>query len=96
MNHIDQTSALLAERIAELPPQQAECPPELLRLYTLLVLTTGTGTTLENVHDAWAIWRAETRPDHKDLVWFSQLSQETQEWDRPYMNAIREVAQELS
>lgn len=68
----------------------------LTRAYALLVLTTGTGTTLENVHDAWAMWRAfSDRPDHKDIVWFSSLAPSTVDWDLPYRDAIREAAADL-
>lgn len=54
----------------------------LLRLYALLV------------HDAWALWRSATKPDHADLVRFEQLSDEVVEYDRPYMALIRHVAAE--
>jgi hypothetical protein len=64
----------------------------LLRLYALLVLTKGTGTTLEDVHDSWSLWRAETRPDHPSIVPFRDLSPEVQELDRPYAEAIHRVA----
>ncbi len=64
----------------------------LLRLYALLALTTGSSTTLENVHDAWSAWRSNTVPDHKSLIPFQELSKEVQELDRPYRDAIREVS----
>ncbi len=75
-----------------LEAELSDCPPDLLRLYALLALTTGTGTTLENVHDAWACWRVATRPDHPSLVPFADLASEVQELDRKYMMAIREAA----
>lgn len=69
---------------------------ELTKAYALLALTTGTGTTLENVHDAWGMWRAfSDRPDHADLVWFPALSIENAKWDRPYRDAIRRTAARL-
>jgi len=61
----------------------------LLRFYAQLVLTTGTETTLENVHDAWSSWRDVTNPGHKSLVPFRKLTKEVRELDRPYMDAIR-------
>lgn len=61
---------------------------ELYRIYAVLALTTGANTTLENVHDAWAAWRATTNPDHKSLVPFAKLSDEVKEIDRPYCKAI--------
>lgn len=69
-----------------------DCDPDLLRLYALLVLTTGEDTTLENVHDAWALARLATRPDHPDLVPFADLAPAIQAYDKPYQDAIRETA----
>lgn len=66
----------------------------LLRLYALLVHTSGINTTLEDVHTAWALWREQSRPEHPDLVPFEQLSDEVVEYDRPYMALIRHVAAE--
>lgn len=65
---------------------------ELAQLYTLLVLVRGTGTTLRDVHDAWAVWRNVTAPEHRSLVPFDQLPVEVQELDRPFMDAIHLVA----
>jgi hypothetical protein len=66
--------------------------PDLLRLYALLALTKGQQTTLEDVHDAWALWRNTTRPDHPSLVPFDQLDPHVQELDRKYMQAIHAAA----
>jgi hypothetical protein len=73
---------------AELAARDKHADPDLLRLYTLLVLTTGTGTTAENVHDAWSAWRILTRPDHPALKPFAELSPEVAELDQPYADAI--------
>lgn len=76
----------------------AEIPgndPDLLRLYALLVMSTGVNTTMENIHDAWALWRIATRPDHPDLVPFDRLTPEVREYDRPYMDAVIRVAEEI-
>lgn len=69
-----------------------QCEPELLVLYTLLMLTKGTETTLRNVHDAWSLWRMTTQPGHKSLVPFHHLTPEVQELARPYMDAIHRAA----
>jgi hypothetical protein len=69
-------------------------PPELLRMYALLVLVTGERTTAENIHDAWSAWRVATRPEHRSLVPFRQLSSEVQALDDPYAAAICQVARE--
>jgi hypothetical protein len=72
----------------ELPGQN----PELIRLYALLVLAWGEGTTSSDVHDAWAVFRASTNPDHPALVPFDSLDEETQKLDEPYVEAIWRVA----
>lgn len=72
----------------------------LVRLYALLALVKGDNVTLEDVHDAWAMdmnFKKKNPPycyghDHKSIVPFDQLSVETQERDREYMEAIKEVA----
>ena len=69
--------------------------PDLQQLYVLLVLTSGTATTLADVHDAWACARAITRPDHRDLVPFEQLTADVAEWDRPFMVAIHTAARQM-
>ena len=67
-------------------------PDDLLRLYTLLVLVKGVNADIEDVHDAWAIWRQTTNASHRDLIPFEQLTQEAQERDRPYAEAIHRAA----
>lgn len=67
-------------------------PPDLLRLYALLAFVKGNDTTLVDVHDAWAIWRDQTAPQHKSLIPFDRLSADVQELDRPYRDAIGTVA----
>lgn len=69
---------------------------ELLRFYALLVHTSGTETTLEDVHTSWALWRSATTPDHPNLVEFDQLSARTADYDRPYRDLIRHVAASLT
>jgi hypothetical protein len=64
----------------------------LLDLYTLLVLTRGESATLEDVHDAWSVWRTRTQPDRRSIVPFKELTPEVQELDRKYLQAIIYVA----
>ncbi len=72
-----------------------DCPNDLLKFYTLLVLTTGKETTLENVHDAWSIWQNTINPEHRSLVPFKNLTKPVQELDELYCQAIIETANEL-
>ncbi len=88
MNYIRIARDILARKI--------EVEEPLLDLYTLLVFVTGDKTYLIHVHDAWATWRNGTNPTHKSLVPFSELSKETQELDRKYVEAIRETAEEIA
>lgn len=75
---------------AEMPD---ELQDDLLRLYTLLVFVKGSNTTLEDVHDAWAIWRQTSNSGHRSLIPFTHLSIEVQELDRVYMEAIHRASQ---
>lgn len=68
---------------------------DLLDLYTLLVFTRGDETTLEDVHDAWSVWRHRTDPEHRSIIPFSGLTREVQELDRKYAEAIRLTARFL-
>lgn len=64
----------------------------LYRVYALLAVTTGTDTTLEHVHDAWAVWTLGSRPDHRSLIPFDRLSERVQALNAPYRDAIVDVA----
>jgi len=87
MNYIRTARDLLAKKI--------DVDEPLLDLYTLLAFVTGEKTDLKHVHHAWAVWRDRTNPTHESLVPFSELSEETQELDRKYVDAIRETAKEI-
>jgi hypothetical protein len=67
-------------------------PFELITSYALLALVKGDQTTLEDVHDAWSLWRWRARPDHPALLPFERLPAEIQELDQPYLDAIVRVA----
>lgn len=68
------------------------CDIELLRLYALLALVRGADVTNEDVHDAWSVWTAASRPEHRSLVPFAELAPDVQELDTKYAEAIRSVA----
>jgi len=83
------------DKLAERLPDCAD-NPVLLAAYAQLVLTAGSKTTLENVHDAWSAWRVNSdRPGHPDIVWFDELAPEVQEYDNMYREGIIAVAKEM-
>ena len=90
-------------RLAVLLPGEEE---SLLGLYALLVLAKGEDVTLEDVHDAWSLWRvlggweyATVKSSEKKetpyLVPFAQLTAEIAGYDQKYADAIRQAAREL-
>ncbi len=88
-NYIDEIKKELADRV--------KIGKGLQNVYALLVLVKGTDVTLADVHDAWAVninqhWDFEQFGNHRSLVPFDQLSEEVQEKDQKYVDAIREVA----
>lgn len=80
------------EVIQKLDKQLPGLDRDLLRLYALLVFVEGPTVTLKDVHDAWAIWKNETKPGHQSLIPFDMLTEEVQELDRKYAEAIVRVA----
>lgn len=62
--------------------------PGLAELYALLALTRGGECTLQDVHDAWGVWRNRTNPEHQSLVPFHALRPEVQLLDGDYRDAI--------
>lgn len=70
--------------------------PGLIRLYTLLAFTKGETTTLQDVHDAYALYMDMHEPWRQSLVPFEELPDWVAEYDRPYMEAIHKVAREVA
>jgi hypothetical protein len=96
-NYVAAATDALRAALRDQGKDPAKClTPGLEQLYVLLVLTRGAGTTLADVHDAWACDRAIGRPGHPDLVPFEQLSADVAEWDRPFMEAIHAAARDLA
>lgn len=85
VNYVQRVTRDLADRLPG-------CEMDLIDLYVLLALTRGTETTLEDVHDAWSVWRNTGSPHHRSLVPFDDLTPEVQELDRKYMEAIHDAA----
>ena len=93
MNYIDQIATAVEHRIpSEKRPDEAALA--LYRQYALLVLTTGTGTTLEDIHNAWSVWIVERGIRHESLVPFGALSPDVQQEDVVYQHAVRAVAED--
>jgi hypothetical protein len=92
MTLLDQATNYVQRTVTALEEAFPGKDPALLNLYAVLALTRGVKTTLEDVHDAWGVWRNTTRPDHPSLVPFAELDPETQELDRKYVVAIRRIA----
>ena len=76
------------EEVRDRLAEEIDVEGDLLDLYTLLVFVKGRDCTLENVHDAWSIWRNKTNSAHKSLIPFRKLTDEVQELDREYTDAI--------
>lgn len=76
---------------AELP----DLDPDLSRLHLLLVLTRGVDCTLEDVHDAWAVWCDATNPEHRSLIRFDELAPDVQALDEPYRDGIVRAARRV-
>lgn len=87
VNYVQEVRRRLSEKI--------DVEMDLLSLYALLVFTRGDMCTNEDIHDAWAIWRDRTNPEHKSLIPFEELSQEVKDLDIEYCEAVREVAREI-
>ena len=84
MNYIEEVRDILSKKI--------NVNNNLLNLYTLLVFTKGKNVTLKDVHDAWAIDKNRTFPEHYSIIPFEKLSFEVQQKDLYYANAIKETA----
>ncbi len=97
MNYVSRALPVLEEKLGKATDARGwpSCEPELTRYYLLLMMVKGSDVTNKDVHDAWAVWRNETRPDHKSIVEFDDLSEPVQAMDTPFRDAIRETAAEL-
>lgn len=87
MNYVEEIQEELVKKI--------KVNKNLLSLYSLLVLTKGINVTLKDVHDAWALDKNRTFPEHYSIVPFEELPYEVQQKDFYYANAIREVARKF-
>lgn len=70
-------------------------------VYALLVLVKGEDVTLKDVHDAWAVninktWDFATYGNHRSLIAFDELSEEIQNKDQKFVDAIKATARALN
>jgi hypothetical protein len=87
------TTNYVEEVYAKLTKELPELDYDLGMLYALLVFVKGKDVTLEDVHDAWSIWRNETNQTHKSLIPFDELTEEVQLLDEKYAAGIRAAAE---
>jgi hypothetical protein len=73
----------------ELTVRLPDCDPLLVALYALLALEFGQEVDEVMVHNAWAVWRNISDPNHESLIPFPFLAPEVQRLDTPYAEAIR-------
>lgn len=101
MNYIEDARKILVETL-DLALKDAgtdwdpDDDPGLFDLYVLLLLTHGAHTTVEHVHDAWAIAADHVDSGHRWLVPISQLAPGVVAQDAPYRQAIRRAAIRLA
>jgi hypothetical protein len=95
MTYIDEIAQAVRALVdpAILPKRDVE---RLFRIYAVLVLAKGVEVTIEDVHDAWAAWESDRKPDSPSIVPFDQLTPRVQAMDAPFVEAIHQVARERS
>lgn len=91
MTYLDDDAALIRAALHSdaAPPENSD---SLFRFYAVLLRVRGEQVSLADVHDAWSAWRVMDDPAHPAIVPFEELPPEKQEQDRPYLNAIQDVA----
>jgi hypothetical protein len=63
----------------------------LFRMYAVLARAKGEAVDASDVHDAWAAWMAAIDPEHASLLPYADLTPETRESDRAFVDAVRRV-----
>ena len=90
-NYLEKDAELIRDLLAP-----SASPPEdsahLFVLYALLLRSKGSAVSSEDVHDAWSAWMSQTDPKHVSIRPYSELPQNTQSEDDPYLEAIHRAA----
>jgi hypothetical protein len=94
MNYLQALAQEIRAEVAEdvIPHDETA---ELFLIYAGLLLAKGSAVTAEDVHNAWAVWMTSQNPEHESTRPFSDLDPEAQREDRPFVDAIIEVAHRL-
>ena len=95
MNYIDELAAAIRSRVdpAILPKTDVD---RLFRIYAALALAKGAEVTAEDVHNAWAAWECDRKPNSPSIVPFEQLRPDVQRTDEPFVDAIHQAVQARS
>ena len=90
VTYLDEKAAEIRGEVPEeLIPQDSD---DLFRIYAVLMRAKGADVSPVDVHDAWVVWMQIRQPDHSALAPYETLDSETQDKDRPFVQAIRRVA----
>lgn len=87
----------LADRIRSCLPAGTSVPDDadrLFLLYAVILRAKGSDVTASDVHDAWAAWMQEQDPGHDALRPYDDLAPSVQAEDAPFLQAIRDAAQQ--
>lgn len=80
------------EQVTSLPSGDVD---RLLMMYAVLVLAKGPAISVEDVHNGWTAWMSFEDPAHSALVPFDRLDDTTAASDLPFVEVLRQVANEL-
>ena len=91
MTYLDEDARLIRSLLSDdaTPPDDTDL---LFVLYAVLLRAKGTGTSLEDVHNAWSAWMIAKGQDHRSLVPFDALGPDVRDEDQPYLEAIHKAS----
>lgn len=95
MNYLQAVAARIRRRVPKHLVSDNDTET-LFLMYAVLALSKGTEVTPEDVHNAWNAWMVSRGESHDAMVPYSDLSEEKRQEDRPFADAIRDVASEIS